>query len=124
MAKTTCIVIKKVLQTQLSLKKNGIKNTGKGGIFENLAFGILNKRGKELYFYKNDSNTQEIEFLFENENGVVPVEIKSKNGKTVSLNNFIEKNNPQVAYKVIYGYQGLVGKKKTIPYYMLICESM
>ena len=112
------------LQTQLSLKKNGIKNTGKGGIFENLAFDILNKRGKDLYFYKNDSNTQEIEFLFENENGVVPVEIKSKNGKTVSLNNFIEKNNPQVAYKVIYGNQGLVGKKKTIPYYMLICESM
>ena len=112
------------LQTQLSLKKNGIKNTGKGGIFENLAFDILNKRGKDLYFYKNDSNTQEIEFLFENENGVVPVEIKSKNGKTVSLNNYIEKNNPQVAYKVIYGNQGLVGKKKTIPYYMLICEFM
>ena len=99
MAKTTCIVVKKVLQTQLSLKKNGIKNIGKGGIFENLAFDILNKRGKELYFYKNDSNTQEIEFLFENENGVVPVEIKSKNGKTVSLNNFIEKTIPKLPIK-------------------------
>ena len=108
------------LQTQLTLKKNGIKNTGKGGIFENLVFDILNKMGKELYFYKNDSNTQEIEFLFENEDGVVPVEVKSKNGKTVSLNNFIEKYNPNVAYKVIYGNQGIDGKKKTIPYYMLI----
>ena len=108
------------LQTQLDLKKNGVKNTGKGGIFENLVFDILNKMGKELFFYKNDSNTQEIEFLYESEDGVVPIEVKSKNGKTISLNNFIEKYNPKVAYKIIYGNQGIDGKKKTIPYYMLM----
>ena len=112
------------LQTQLNLKKNGIKNTGKGGIFENLVFDILNKKGRELYFYKNDSNTQEIEFLYENEDGIVPIEVKSKNGKTISLNNFIEKYNPKVAYKVIYGNQGIDGKKRTIPYYMLMCEGI
>ena len=108
------------LQTQLTLKKNGIKNTGKGGIFENLVFDILNKMGKTLYYFKNASNSQEIEFLYECEGGVIPVEVKSKNGKTISLNNYIEKYNPDIAYKVIYGNKGQDGKKKTIPYYMLI----
>lgn len=107
------------LQIQLDLRKLGIKNTGKGGIFENLVFDMLNKQGKELFFYKNSANSQEIEFLFEGADGVVPVEVKSKNGKTISLNNFIEKYNPKVAYKVIYGNLGMINKKKTIPYYMV-----
>lgn len=107
------------LQIQLDLRKLGIKNTGKGGIFENLVFDMLNKQGKELFFYKNSANSQEIEFIFESVDGVVPVEVKSKNGKTISLNNFIEKYNPKVAYKVIYGNLGIISKKKTIPYYMV-----
>ncbi|MBR1453371.1 MAG: ATP-binding protein, partial [Lachnospiraceae bacterium] len=107
------------LQIQLDLRKLGIKNTGKGGIFENLVFDMLNKQGKELFFYKNSANSQEIEFIFEGADGVVPVEVKSKNGKTISLNNFIEKYNPKVAYKVIYGNLGMINKKKTIPYYMV-----
>ena len=107
------------LNTQLTLKKNGIKNTGKGGIFENLVFDMLNKKGKNLFYYKNSSNTQEIEFIYEDIEGVIPVEVKSKNGKTISLNSFIEKYKPIVAYKVIYGNLGIDGVKKTIPYYMV-----
>ena len=54
------------INTQLELKKNGIKNTGKGGIFFIFSFDILNKRNKELFYYKNENNTKEIEFLYEN----------------------------------------------------------
>ena len=108
------------LQTQLMLKKNAIKNTGKGGLFENLVFDILNKSRKHLYYYKNASNSQEIEFLYEKDCSVIPVEVKSKNGKTISLNNFIDNYKPKIAYKIIYGNVGLDGSKKTIPYYMLM----
>ena len=58
--------------------------------------------------------------LYEKSGKVVPVEVKSKNGKTISLNNFIEKYNPKSAYKVIYGSLGFHDGKYTIPYYMLI----
>ncbi|MBO6134916.1 MAG: ATP-binding protein [Lachnospiraceae bacterium] len=107
------------LQTQLQLKRNGIKNTGKGGIFENLVFDMLNKKNYELYFYKDERSTQEIEFIYEEDESVIPVEVKSKNGKTISLNNFIKNYKPSVAYKVIYGNKGIEGVKKTIPYYMI-----
>ena len=108
------------LNTQLQLIKNGIKNTGKGGIFENLTFDILNKRDIYLYYYKNKHNSQEIEFVYESINSVIPVEVKSKNGKTISLNNFIEEYKPNFAYKIIFGNQGTNGIKRTIPYYMLL----
>lgn len=108
------------LNTQLELKKNGIKNTGKGGIFENLVFDILNKRNKELFYYKNENNTKEIEFLYENIDGVVPVEVKSKKGRAISFVSFVEEFKPKNAYKVIYGNQGSVNGYMTIPYYMLM----
>ena len=108
------------LNTQLSLKKNGIKNTGKGGIFENLAFDILNKKNKELFYYKNENSTKEIEFLYENIDGVVPVEIKSNRGKAISFVSFVEEYKPKKAYKVIYGNQGSVNGYNTIPFYMLM----
>ena len=108
------------ISTQLKLKKNGIKNTGKGGIFENLVFDILNKQKKDLFYYKSANNTREIEFIYENEDGVIPVEVKSHRGKATSLISFIEEYKPKNAYKVIYGNQGSVGGYNTIPYYMTI----
>ena len=108
------------LNTQLELLKNGIKNTGKGGIFENLVFSILSKKNLNLFYYKNKNNSQEIEFIYESNGSIIPIEVKSKNGKTISLNDFIEKYKPKVAYKIIYGNQGTIENKKTIPYYMLL----
>lgn len=58
------------------------------GIYENLIADILIKKGLPLY-YKNDSNSQEIEFLLTKESEIVPVEVKSSNGSTLSLNNFL-----------------------------------
>ena len=70
----------------------------------------------------NENNTQEIEFIFEDETEIIPIEVKSKNGATISLNDFIEKHNPKVAYKIIDGNVGVVGTKLTIPYYMLMFD--
>jgi hypothetical protein len=79
-------------------------------------------RIKTLHYFKNSNNTQEIEFIFESKSGteVIPVEVKAKNGQTISLNNFIETFKPAVAYKVIDGNIGVSGKKFTIPFYMLL----
>lgn len=103
---------------QTALYNNTLSGPAKGGIYENLVFDILIKNCKKLNYYKNQNNSQEIEFLYENENGVIPVEIKSSRGQTISLNEFIKDYNPQIAYKLISGNIGLVGKKLTLPLYM------
>ena len=77
-------------ETQTALLKDTLTGPAKGGIYENLVFDMLIKRGFSLNYFKNDSNTQEIEFLYQTDGNVIPVEVKSKNGATLSLNNFIK----------------------------------
>ena len=105
-------------ETQAALVKNKLTGPAKGGIYENLIFDILTKRGFSLNYFKNDKNTQEIEFLFAEKGCVIPVEVKSKNGATVSLNNFIKEYVPPYAYKLVAGNIGVDGEKITLPLYM------
>ena len=108
--------------TQAAIMSGELKSTAKGGIFENAAFVCLMNRIDTLHYFKNQGNTQEIEFIFESRTGteVIPVEVKAKNGQTISLNNFIETFKPSIAYKVIDGNLGISGRKFTIPFYMLL----
>ena len=75
--------------------------------------------GFELYYYKPDDN-HELEFLIEKDGGVVPIEVKSSNAASVSLNNFINDFNPEVAYKLIANRNGITGIKRTLPHYMVM----
>ena len=50
----------------------------------------------------------------------MPIEVKAGNTATVSLNNFIKKHEPAVAYKLINGNIGISGSKKTMPHYMVM----
>lgn len=107
-------------ETQAALVKNQLTGHAKGGIYENLIFDVLNKRGFVLHYYKKTDNSQEIEFLFEKDGKVVPVEVKSKGGETVSLNNFLEKYPDCFAYKLVDGNVGVVDKKIVLPHYMVM----
>ncbi|MCM1524897.1 MAG: DUF4143 domain-containing protein [Ruminococcus sp.] len=106
--------------TQTALLKDTLTGPAKGGIYENLVFDMLIKRGFSLNYYKNAGNTQEIEFIYESGGNVIPIEVKSKNGATLSLNNFIENYKPPAAYKLISGNVGVTGSKVTLPIYMSI----
>lgn len=105
-------------ETQASLARNVLRGPAKGGIYENLVFDMLHKRGLPLRYYKRPDNTQEIEFLLERDAGVVPVEVKASRGATVSLNRFIERFEPQAAYKLIDGNIGRADGKVTLPQFM------
>lgn len=107
-------------ETQAALLKDTLTGPAKGGIYENLVFDMLVKRGVALNYYKNDKNTQEIEFLFAQGGAVIPVEVKSRRGATVSLNNFIAEFKPPYAYKLVAGNVGVSGTKITLPLYMAI----
>lgn len=106
------------LELQLSILKGTLQGPAKGGIFENLVFDILNKNNHKLNYYKTENSEQEIEFLITKNSAVIPIEVKSKNGATLSLNTFIQKFNPPYAYKLIDGNLGQADKKITLPLYM------
>ena len=105
-------------QTQVALLQDTLTGPAKGGIYENLVFDMLIKRGFILNYFKNENNTQEIEFIFAKDNHVIPIEVKSKHGSTLSLNNFIAMYKPPCAYKLISGNIGVNDEKITLPLYM------
>ena len=93
-----------------------LKGNVKGGIYENLVAGILERNGFPIRYYRNDS--VEIEFIVETDDGVVPIEVKSSNGASRSLDRLLE--NPSVPYGIKFtnGNVGVSGKKVTLPHYM------
>ena len=105
--------------TKLAILNNTIKGNAKGGIYENVIAECLVKKGYTLYYYKPD-DTHELEFVVEKNAEVIPVEVKAGNTASVSLNSFIDKFSPSVAYKLIGGRNGKVGAKITLPHYMVM----
>lgn len=98
-----------------------ILSTAKGGIYEALAADMLYKSGHEnLNFYRSEKGTPEIEFFVENEDGVIPVEIKAGRTGTKSLNTVLENDNIKYGYKFASQNIGKSGKKITMPLYMLM----
>ena len=78
---------------------------------------MLLQNGHNLYYYKPMENNQEIEFLIEKNGKIRPIEVKARNGATVSLNSFIENFHPEIAYKFIEGNIGRMGNKLSLPHY-------
>ena len=105
-------------ETQAALIEDTLTGPAKGGIYENLIFDMLSKRGYELRYYKNEKNTQEIEFLIEQNRSAIPIEVKSRRGDTPSLNTFIDEWAPPYAYKLTSGNIGKIDSKITLPHYM------
>lgn len=90
----------------------------KGGIYENLISNMLVSNNYSLHFYKPKENDQEIEFLISKEANIIPIEVKSKNGRTESLNSYINNYKPKMTYKFIDGNAGNDDNKIVLPHYM------
>ena len=108
-------------EAQDDLRKNQNFNTYKGAIYENIVGDMLVKAGYDLYFYKNEKGTLEMDFFIRDKNSLIPVKVKASNNSTTSLNNLIDSDS----YKDIkYGIKlcnkniGFNGKFYTFPYFM------
>lgn len=106
--------------TKLAVLNGTLKGNAKGGIYENLIAETLIKNGYTLHYYKKSDSTLEIEFLIEKNGEVLPVEVKSGNTQTASLNGFMREIKPSVAYKLIDGNVGFADGKFTVPHYMAL----
>ena len=77
-------------EVQEDLRYNKNFNTYKGAIYENIISEILVKQGYKLYFYKNEKSTIEMDFMIQDRNSLIPVEVKANDQATTSLNKLIK----------------------------------
>lgn len=108
-------------EVQDDLRNNQNFNTYKGAIYENVVADMLVKEGYDLYFFKNEKGTLEMDFFVRDKDSLIPIEVKASDNSTVSLNNLIDSDN----YRDIkYGIKlcnkniGFNGKFYTFPYFM------
>lgn len=108
-------------EVQDDLRKNQNLNAYKGALYENIVSDMLVKEGYDLYFYRNEKGTVEMDFFVRDKNSLVPVEVKANDGATASLNNLIESDKyPDIRYgiKLCNKNIGWNGKFYTFPYFL------
>ena len=108
-------------EAQDDLRKNKNFNTYKGAIYENIIADILVKQGYNLYFYKNEKSTVEMDFMLRDRDSLVPLEVKSVDGATASLNKMIKSDKyADIKYGVKLGEKniGFNGEFYTFPLFM------
>lgn len=108
-------------EAQEDLRNNKNFNTYKGAIYENIVADMLVKQGYQLYFYRNDKATLEMDFFVRDADSLIPVEVKANDGATISLNNLINKEKyADIKYGIKLGYKniGFNGKFYTFPYFL------
>lgn len=80
-------------ESSKDLRDNKNFNTYKGAIYENIVGDMLKKSGYNLYFYKNEDGTQEVEFFVRDAKNLIPIDVKATDGKVKSIKSFIEDKN-------------------------------
>ena len=105
-------------EAQEDLRKNQNFNTYKGAIYENVIADMLTKEGYNLYFYKNEKGTLEMDFFIRDKDSLIPIEVKANDNATVSLNNLIEKcEDIKYGIKLCNKNIGFNNKFYTFPYF-------
>ncbi len=108
-------------EVQQDLRNNKNFNTYKGALYENIVGDMLVKQGYNLYFYRNEKGTLEMDFFVRDADSLIPVEVKSNDASTPSLNALIEKDTyTDVKYGIKLANKniGFNGKFYTIPYFL------
>ncbi len=107
-------------EAQADLRQNRNFNAYKGAIYENIVADALIKEGYDLYFYRNEKSTLEMDFFIRDASSLIPVEVKATDRATASLRALIEKDKyPDIKYgiKLCNKNIGFNGKFYTFPYF-------
>ena len=79
------------------------KDEATGGFRESLSENYINNelvsQGYKTYFWRSD-NSAELDFLIENDNKIIPIEVKANmNTKAKSYDVFVKKYKPEIGFK-------------------------
>ncbi len=105
------------------LAENGVFSSFKGALTENYVHNELIYLDKKPYFWRS-GNTAEVDFLIEDDENVIPVEVKSAdNTRAKSYRLFCNRHKPSVGYKFSLKNTGVNMTEQTetynIPLYMI-----
>ena len=107
-------------EAQADLRRNKNFNIYKGAVYENVVGDILKKQDYDLFYYKNEKSTLEMDFFVRDADSLIPVEVKAQDSATVSLNNLVGKEK---YHDIKYGIKfcgrniGFNGKIYTFPHF-------
>ena len=110
-------------EAQEDLRANRNFGTYKGAIFENIVADMLAKQGYDLYYYRSESPSLEMDFFVRDAQSLIPVEVKANNNATASLNRLISSDKEkyddiQYGVKLCNKNIGFNGKFYTFPYFL------
>lgn len=89
----------------------------KGEIAENYVEQQLNVNFEHIYYWKNN-NTAEVDFIINNKDGLIPIEVKAGDSvRSKSLDLYIKQYKPKYGIKICSKNFGFVNNIKTIPLY-------
>ena len=93
----------------------------KGDIAENYVLQQLNINFENVYYWKN-SNTAEVDFIIDTNDGLIPIEVKaSDNVGSKSLKMYANQYNPKYAIRISTKNFGFANGIKSIPLYATFC---
>lgn len=107
-------------EAQDDLRANRNLGVYKGALFENIVGEALVKSGQSLYYYKRENSTLEEDFFLRTASCLIPVEVKSTNGKSKSLRALIDNDRYQdIKYgiKLANANIGFSNNIYTFPYF-------
>ena len=94
----------------------------KGALYENIVDEAIVKSGGELCYYRREDSILEQDFFLRKTDNLVPVEVKSENGRAKSLRTLIESEKyPDIRFgvKLINGNIGFSNNVYSLPYYCI-----
>lgn len=102
------------------LRANRNMGVYKGALYENVVAEALVKSGYSLFYYKRDNSTLEEDFFIRSKDSLIPIEVKSRTGRSKSLRTLIESDkysDIQYGFKLTFNNVGYSNQIYTFPYF-------
>lgn len=102
------------------LRANRNMGVYKGALYENVVAEVLVKSGYSLFYYKRDNSTLEEDFFIRSKDSLIPIEVKSRTGRSKSLRTLIESDkysDIQYGFKLTFNNVGYSNQIYTFPYF-------
>ena len=107
-------------ESQEDLRANRNLGVYKGAMYESVVGEALYKQGYSLYYYKREDGTLEEDFFIRDENNLIPVEVKARDGRSKSLRSLIDNDRyPDITWgiKLSMNNIGVGNNICTFPYF-------
>lgn len=102
------------------LRANRNLGVYKGALYENVVAEALVKSGYSLFYYKREDSTLEEDFFIRSKDSLIPVEVKSRSGRSKSLRTLIESDkytDIRYGFKFAFNNVGYSDWAYTFPYF-------